>query len=172
MEAKTEIKAEKKVEKTEAKKKPQEEIGDVLIRILGQDIKGRRTLYAGLTYIKGVSWSIANAVCIRLGLDKNMRIEQLDKDTIRKIEHELTHLNVPAYMMNRRNDLETGTDNHLLTTNLDIKKEFDIKRLKKVRSYKGIRHGLGLPVRGQRTRSHFRKKGGAVGIKKKNDKKA
>ena len=47
-------------------------------------------------------------------------------------------------------------------------KEFDIKRMKKMRSYKGIRHASGLPVRGQRTKSHFRKKGKnkAVGVSK------
>jgi len=46
----------------------------------------------------------------------------------------------------------------------------DIKRLKKIKSYRGIRHNLGQPVRGQRTKSHFRtnrKKSGAVGVKPK-----
>ena len=60
----------------------------------------------------------------------------------------------------------------MLTNDLDIQKEFDIKRLKKIKSYRGLRHAQGLPVRGQRTRSHFRKKGGAVSVRKKDDSKA
>ena len=49
----------------------------------------------------------------------------------------------------------------------------DIKMLKKIKSYKGIRHSLGLPVRGQRTRSNFRKnKGKVMGVKRKEGAKA
>ena len=48
-----------------------------------------------------------------------------------------------------------------------MKREFDIKRMKKIKSYKGARHSAGQPVRGQRTRSHFRSRGKAVGVTKK-----
>ena len=41
------------------------------------------------------------------------------------------------------------------------------QRLKEIKSYRGLRHSLKLPVRGQRTRSHFRTKGNAMGVKKK-----
>ena len=55
----------------------------------------------------------------------------------------------------------TGTD-------LELQTEFDIKRMKKIKSYKGVRHSAGQPVRGQRTKSHFRKnKAKSGGIKKK-----
>ena len=70
-------------------------------------------------------------------------------------------------MKNRRSDPETGVTSHLYGSDLDMKKEFDIKRMKKIKSYKGIRHTMKLPVRGQRTRSHFRKGGKAVGVMKK-----
>ena len=51
---------------------------------------------------------------------------------------------------------------------LDLKKETDLKRLKKIKSYRGIRHAANLPLRGQRTKAHFRKnKQKGVGIKKK-----
>ena len=69
-------------------------------------------------------------------------------------------------MMNRRKDYEDGKDKHLLTSSLDLQKELDIKRLKKIRSYRGLRHALGQPVRGQRTKSHFRKNK-TVGVQKK-----
>src|SRR4030042_899108 len=73
---------------------------------------------------------------------------------------------LPKFLLNRRNDFETGQDSHLIGTNLDMKKEFDIRRLKKIRSYRGLRHATGQPTRGQRTRSHFRAKGKkkAVGV--------
>ena len=67
---------------------------------------------------------------------------------------------------NRRFDRDDGTNKHYFGTDLDLAKEFDIKRYKKIRSYKGLRHALGQPVRGQRTRSHFRRKGKSIGVKK------
>ena len=76
---------------------------------------------------------------------------------------------LPAFLINRRKDFETGEDEHLIGSNLEMKKEFDIRRLKKIRSYRGLRHAFGHPTRGQRTRSHFRSKGKkkAVGVKSK-----
>ncbi|MEK6898905.1 MAG: 30S ribosomal protein S13 [Nanoarchaeota archaeon] len=157
----------------EVKKKPfeKEESVETLVRIMGQDIGGSKSVYVGLTRIKGVSWAISNALCLTLGLKHSIKIAELDKPMIKKIEDGLRSLPIPAYMKNRRSDRDTGDDLHLFTTNLDIKKEFDIKRLKQIKSYKGIRHSLGLPVRGQRTRSHFRAKA-KTGVRRKNDKKA
>ncbi len=156
---------------TPKKQAPQEEkLGDVLVRIFDQDVPAQKNVFVGLTRIKGVSWSLANAICVQLNLDKRKKVGELGKETIGKIEKALETLEgVPRYLKNRRSDLEQGVDKHLLTNDLDIAKEFDIKRLKKIKSYKGIRHAQGLPVRGQRTRSHFRKKSGGVGIRKKKE---
>jgi len=76
---------------------------------------------------------------------------------------------LPEFLLNRRKDFETGEDAHLIGTDLDMKKEFDIRRLKKIRSYRGLRHAFKHPTRGQRTRSNFRGKGKkkAVGVKSK-----
>ncbi|HLC54880.1 MAG TPA: 30S ribosomal protein S13 [Candidatus Nanoarchaeia archaeon] len=157
---------------TKKKAAPQEERYETLVRILGQDISGNKSIYAGLTYIKGISWSISNAVCLKLGIDRHIRVSELNKEQIATIEKAVSKIDVPDYMKNRRYDPETGESKHLLANDLDIAKEFDIKRLKKMKSYRGLRHAFGLPVRGQRTRSHFkRKKGIKAGIKK-NDKKA
>lgn len=162
---------EQKTEKKKPEARPRDtlENQETLIRILGQDMLGSKGIYVSLTKIKGVSWAIANAVCHNLNLDRRKKVVSLSKEDIKKIEHELMHIKVPVFMKNRRSDIDTGEDLHLLTTNLDIKREFDIKRLKKIKSYKGIRHSLGLPVRGQKTRSHFRTKGRAVGVAKKKD---
>ena len=75
---------------------------------------------------------------------------------------------IPVWMFNRRKDFETGQNLHLLTGTLNFYHENDLKRLKKTKTLRGIRHIAGQPVRGQRTRSHFRKnKGKVVGVTKK-----
>lgn len=143
-----------------------------LIRILQTDIPGNKNIYAGLTRIKGVSWGISNAVCIILGFDKNRKIETLSKEEIGKIEDFLKKGVFPSFLVNRRRDFNTGEDRHLIGNDLDLVKEFDIKRLKGIRSYRGLRHATGKPVRGQKTRSHFRKnRKKGVGVKKKGVKK-
>jgi len=155
-------------EKTEKDKREAQLSNEVLVRILGYDVPGSRNLYTGLIRIKGVSWSISNAVCLKLGLDRAKKIMDLTKPEIQQIETFLKNMNVPDYMKNRRTDIEEGKTAHLLGTDLDISKDFDIKRLRKIKAYRGVRHATGQPVRGQRTKSHFRKnKVAGVGGRKK-----
>ena len=139
-----------------------------LIRILTYDIPGNKRVIVGLTRVKGISWNIANAVCKKLNISPDKKISELSKEEIKKIEEYITNPVLPEFLMNRRKDLETGENLHLHGTDLDLKKEFDIKRLRKMKSLKGIRHAAGLPVRGQRTRSNFRTHGRkAVGVRRK-----
>lgn len=164
-------KAQKEKPKKESVKKgpmaEPENLGRV-IRIMQKDIEGKTKLYPGLTKIKGVSWSLSNAVCLKLGFDKNKKIEDLTESEIKKVEDFLKNPDIPKFLKNRQKDFETGKDEHLIASNLELRKEFDIKRLKKIKSYKGYRHVAGLPVRGQRTKAHFRKnKSKGAGIKKK-----
>jgi len=150
------------------KKNPFENVSEeTLIRISGYDIPGSRPLYAGLTRIKGVSWVISNAVCILLKIPHSKKIIELSKDEIKKIEEFLKSPQIQDYQKNRRNDQETGESAHFIGVDLEMKKDFDLRRLKKIKSYKGVRHTFKLPVRGQRTRSNFRQKGKAVGVKRK-----
>jgi len=145
---------------------------DRIVRILSTDIEGKLKLYVGLTKIKGVSWAFANAVCKKLDLNKDKKIGALTDLEIKKISELIKKPNFPDHLLNRRNDFEEGHKSHLIGSDLDLKKEFDIKRLKKIKSYKGIRHTAGLPLRGQRTKSHFRKnRRKGSGIKKKGEKK-
>ena len=133
---------------TEEKKPRQAEArNEMLVRIMGQDLLGSRMIYPGLTRIKGVSWAISNAVCKKLKLDRAKKVSEINKEEIKRIEEFIKHPDIPDYLKNRRAD-------------------FDIKRLKQIKSYKGVRHTFGLPTRGQRTRSHFRKTGIAVGVRK------
>jgi small subunit ribosomal protein S13 len=144
---------------------------DKLIRIMSKDIEGKIKVYPGLTHIKGVSWTLSNAACKKLKIDKNRKIGNLKEEEIKKIEEFLKRPDLPKHLFNRQKDFETGESKHLTGTDLDLRKDFDIKRLKKIKSYRGLRHTVGLPMRGQRTKSHFRtnrKKGS--GIKKKGQK--
>jgi len=143
----------------------EEKKGDYLIRILSTDIPGDKEVYAGLTRIKGVSWNFSNAVCKVLGIDKKKKIKELTEKEIEMVSEFIKNPKVPEFILNRRKDFEDGKDKHLIGADLELRKEFDIKRLRKIKSYRGLRHALGLPVRGQRTKAHFRKEK-ALGVKK------
>ncbi|MEK6890946.1 MAG: 30S ribosomal protein S13 [Nanoarchaeota archaeon] len=157
-----------KAQEPEQKHKVKEDKLEILVRILSTDIPGSKNIFSGLTYIKGISFSISNAICHQLKIDRHRKISSLSKEEIEHITHAVKNLEIPEFMMNRRIDFDTGKTSHLITTDLDLKRDFDIKRLKKIKSYKGVRHSRGLPVRGQRTKSHFRKKGKnkTVGVKR------
>jgi len=142
-----------------------------VIRILAKDIEGKMKIYAGLTKIKGVSWGVSNAVCKILKIDKNKKIGSLTDEEIKKISDFIKNPEIPKYLINRRDDFTTGEDKHLSGSDLELQKEFDLKRLKKIKSYRGFRHMSGLPSRGQRTRSNFRPNKKKAGIKKKGAKK-
>ncbi len=151
-----------------AEKSKEEKYEEKLVRIISKDIEGGMQIYPGLTKIKGVSWSLANAVCTKLKIDKKRKIGSLTEEEIKKISEFLKNPEVPKYLLNRRNDFETGKNLHLTGSDLELQKEFDIKKLKKIKSYRGLRHMSGLPMRGQRTKSHFRRnRSKGVGIKKK-----
>lgn len=155
--------SEQKLEQDTGKQKDEGRV----VRILAKDIEGGTKVYAGLTKIKGVSWGMSNAVCKILKIDKNKKIGALTDAEIKKISDFIKNPEVPKYLVNRRDDFVTGEDKHLSGSDLELQKEFDIKRLKKIKSYRGFRHMAGLPTRGQRTKSNFRPNKKKAGIKKK-----
>jgi len=137
-----------------------------IIRILGSDIPGNKPIYYGLKKIRGISYSFSNAICNILDLDKQRKIGTLDEQEVKKIEQLVKdQKDIPVWLKNRRKDYETGRDDHLTGTNIRFVTDSDIKRMRKIKTYRGMRHSYGLPVRGQRTKGHFRK-GSAVGVKK------
>ncbi|MEM5877968.1 MAG: 30S ribosomal protein S13 [Candidatus Aenigmatarchaeota archaeon] len=139
-----------------------------IIRIAGVDMKGDRKIYVSLQRIKGVGPSVANVVCKVAKMDRNRKAGTLTDEEIKNIEKILSNIKeyVPEWMLNRRKDPETGENYHLITSNLKFTHESDIKKMIERRTYKGVRHAYGLPVRGQRTRSSFRK-GKSVGVVRK-----
>ena len=139
-----------------------------LVRISRKDIDGNKTIEHALTDIKGVGVSLSRSMCLTLGLDLNAKIGYIADEDVLKIEEILENPlenGIPSWMLNRREDYETGDNVHLIESDLDMTSRDDLNRMKKTRSYKGRRHEVGLPVRGQRTKSTFRHSS-TVGVKR------
>ncbi|MBT3405611.1 30S ribosomal protein S13 [Candidatus Woesearchaeota archaeon] len=138
-----------------------------IIRVVSTDIKGDKKLADALRKIKGIGMCYANAVCSAAGIDKNRKAGSLSDDEVKRLEaaikKPLDH-NLPSWMVNRRKDMETGEDMHILTSDLTFIQSNDIKLLQSVKCNIGLRHAWRLPVRGQRTQSNFRKNKGKVSI--------
>lgn len=137
-----------------------------IVRLLATDLDGNKSVYNALRAIKGVSFSFAMAVCTTAGIDPSTKTSTLSEDQLKKIEIVIrdpgSH-GLPSYILNARKDVDTGLDRHLTGSDLDITVRQRLSDLMKYGSYRGWRHRLGQPVRGQRTRSSFRKSG-TVGV--------
>jgi len=142
-----------------------------LVRIANTDLDGNKKIADAMRKIKGINFAFSNMVCNLVGVDKTKKTGNLLDSEIKKLDEAVRkpdQFGAPSWMLNRRNDYETGKDKHLLSSDLAFTKDNDIKMLKKIKSYRGMRHAFGLPVRGQRTRSNFRRnKGKVTGVQKK-----
>jgi small subunit ribosomal protein S13 len=107
------------------------------VRISGVNIPEDKRVEIALTYIYGIGKSSANKILEKVGIDKNTRTNKISSDDIIKL----------------RNEIE---DNYVLEGELKRRVMMNIKRLKDIGSYRGLRHSRGLPVRGQRTKSNTR----------------
>ena len=138
-----------------------------IVRVLDTDLDGNKKIYNSLRKIKGIGFMMGNFICNSLNIDKNRKIGSLTEKEVTSIEALMKdYKKIPSWLLNRRKDYDSGEDIHLVTSKLKLRREFDIKRLMKIKSYRGMRHSTGLPVRGQRTKGHFRK-GKSVGVQKK-----
>ena len=140
-----------------------------IIRFAGTDIEGTQPVTYALTNVKGIGIKLANAIVEKAGIDPATRMGLLSSAEVEKLEEIITNpvkYDIPMWLLNRRKDLETGKDTHLLSSDLVLQTKNDIDQMKKIRSWKGIRHSYGLKVRGQRTKTTGRK-GKAIGVKKK-----
>ena len=139
-----------------------------IVRIVGNDIPGERKIIIGLTQIKGIGYNFATAILDTLKINPNSNIGYLNESNVQAIEKLITDpssSDFPSWFLNRRKDVETGKDIHLLTSDIDFTLRNDIERERITSSWRGYRHMYGLKVRGQRTRCTGRK-GGAVGVAK------
>ena len=125
-------------------------------------------MVVGLTQIKGIGYMFANSIINKLKIDSGLRIGNLSNELVKSIENIIqdpSSSNYPSWFLNRRKDVETGEDKHLITSDIDFTVRNDVEREKTSGSWRGYRHMFGLKVRGQRTRCTGRK-GGAVGVAK------
>ena len=139
-----------------------------LVRLKGKDIDGRKKAVAALADLKGVGYNFAQAVVRGAGIDPKMRFGQLSDSQVKDIERVLadtSSLNVPQWAFNRKRDPESGETKQLIGSDLDLAVKADVDRERNIQSWRGVRHGLGLKVRGQRTRTTGRK-GKTVGVRK------
>ncbi len=164
--------AKKEEPKKEEKKKPEvrRDIPKQIIRVAGTDLDGEKSVMRALRKIKGISVVTSKAICLVAKIDSSTKLGMLNEAEITNLENVIknpTNFGVPTFLVNRRRDLATGADIHLTSSDLDIARRFDVQRHINLRTYRGWRHMLGQPVRGQRTRSSFRVTGMAVGVMKK-----
>lgn len=110
-------------------------------RIIGIDIPGNKRVIISLTYIYGVGPARAQEITDKLGLDPNVRADKLSIDDVARINALL----------------QTG---YVVEGDLRRQVQNNIKRLINIHSYRGLRHRLGLPVRGQRTHTNARTRKG------------
>lgn len=110
-------------------------------RIIGIDVPDNKRLEVALTYIYGVGRKLSNQIIAKLGLNPDMRAHQLTQDDVARINALLQS----EYVV--EGDLRRQVQNN-------------IKRLVNIHCYRGTRHRLSLPVRGQRTRTNSRTRKG------------
>jgi len=168
VEEKEEVKKEKPKEKISEKKKKALEGIRGIVRFAEVDLAGDRKLRNALLQVKGVGKSLAKGMATAAGLDSEALIGSLNDEQMKKLEDVLKNpgkYGIPFHMLNRRSDPSTGENRHLISSELIFAIKSDIDFMRKIHSYKGVRHELGLPVRGQRTRSSFRT-GGIMGVSK------
>lgn len=140
-----------------------------IVRIVNTDLDGAKPIGHALTKIKGIGKMMANAVCQVAGVSRTAQTGRLSEGDVKALDNTIRNPGrLPEWLYNRRKDYATGEDKHLLTSDLDFTQNNDIRRLKKVKSRRGLRLQAGLPVRGQRTKSNFRRNKGKVkGVKRK-----
>lgn len=111
------------------------------IRIVGVDLPQNKRGEIGLTYIYGIGRSGANKILSEAGVDKDIKVKDWTDDQAAKIRE------VIGASFKVEGDLRAET-------------QLNIKRLMDISCYRGIRHRLGLPVRGQSTKNNARTRKG------------
>ncbi|WP_294911749.1 30S ribosomal protein S13 [uncultured Eubacterium sp.] len=112
-----------------------------MARISGVDLPNDKRVEIGLTYIYGIGNTTSKKVLAETGVNPDTRCRDLTEDDVKKLSDYIT------------NNLDVEGD---LRRNV----AFDIKRLKEIGCYRGMRHIKGLPVRGQTSKNNARTRKG------------
>ncbi len=122
----------------------------------------------GVSQVRGIGYNFAKAILDVLKIDQNSNIGFLTESQVEQIEKVMrdpSSISIPSWFLNRRKDMDSGENLHLITSDIEFNVRNDIEREKNTNSWRGFRHTYGLKVRGQSTRTTGRK-GGAVGVRK------
>ncbi len=112
-----------------------------MARILGIVLPDDKRIAYAITLFYGIGWKNGEELLKKVGISGNVRVKDLKEDDLRKISSEIEkNYDVEGELRERVNN--------------------DIKRLKEIGAYRGVRHIRGLPVYGQRTKSNSRTKRG------------
>jgi small subunit ribosomal protein S13 len=122
-----------------------------MARIAGVDLPREKRVEIGLTYIYGIGRATSNKILKDTGINPDTRIKDLTEDEIQQLRNEIDKRPVEG----------------------DLRREIalNIKRLKEINCYRGIRHKKGLPVRGQNTKNNSRTRKGPKRVSGKKSKK-
>ncbi len=112
-----------------------------MARIVGVEIPNNKRVDVGLTYIYGIGIQTSKQILKDTNIDETTRVKDLNEDQIKKL-YSYIEKNVPTEGQVKQKVFQA------------------VKRLKDIRAYRGQRHKLGLPVRGQNTRSNTRTRKG------------
>jgi small subunit ribosomal protein S13 len=110
-------------------------------RLLGVDLPNDKPTWISLTYLYGVGPKVARDLCHKAGVDAQRKARELADDELSRL----------AALLERDYTVEGP---------LRRQTQQNINRLRDIKCYRGIRHRLGLPVRGQRTRTNARTRKG------------
>ena len=113
-----------------------------MARIAGVDIPREKRVEISLTYIYGIGKTLSNKILKKVNINPDTRVKDLTDEQVNDIRKEITNYTVEG----------------------DLRREvaLDIKRLKEIGCYRGLRHRNGLPVRGQKTKTNARTRKGPV----------
>ena len=113
-----------------------------MARIAGVDIPRNKRVEISLTYIFGIGKSTSNKILEKAGVDKDIKVKDLTEEQVAQIRNFVEEYKVEG----------------------ELRKEIrlNIKRLLDIKSYRGLRHRNGLPVRGQKTKTNARTRKGPV----------
>ena len=117
-----------------------------MARIAGINIPTQKKLKIALTYVYGIGNKVSNDICLKANVDSNTRVQDLSESEIKNIS-------------------DVISSSFLVEGDLRREVSGNIKRLKDLGTYRGVRHRRNLPCRGQRTHTNARtKKGKAIAI--------
>ena len=122
-----------------------------MARIIGVEIPGEKRIDIALRYIYGVGPVIANEILAKAKIDPSIRAKDLNEQQLAQIVHEIQE------------------GKYTIEGDLRRELQLNLKRMQGIKSYRGMRHVRGLPVRGQRTKTNARSRKGArrtVGVQR------